>query len=99
MGTIVHYFQDIPQEQWDEASLKQAYERMADDLSTKWELNYDQNVDPAKASRTSLQQFLRWALTGGRPGPALILTMSLLGRDVSLSRIEDAAASLRGNST
>lgn len=67
---------------------------MADTLSKKWGQGYNQRVDLAKASRSSVQHFLRWALTGGRPGPTLMLTMSILGRDVSLKRIEDAATAL-----
>lgn len=68
---------------------------MADTLSKKWGQGYNQGVDLAKASRASVQHFLRWALTGGRPGPTLVLTMSILGRDVSLKRIEDAATALK----
>lgn len=67
---------------------------MALTLSTKRGQDSDQSVDLAKASRASVQHFLRWALTGGRPGPTLMLTMTILGRDVSLKRIEDAAAAL-----
>ena len=50
--------------------------------------------DLAKTSRNALQNFMRWALVGGRPGPTIVVTMVLLGRDISLRRIEDAAALL-----
>lgn len=93
-GTIINHFREILPEQWDEPSLRKAFERMADTLSKKWGQGYNQRVDLAKASRSSVQHFLRWALTGGRPGPTLMLTMSILGRDVSLKRIEDAATAL-----
>ena len=93
-ATIIDHFRKILPEQWEEPSLREAFERMADNLSKKWEQGYNQSVDLAKASRASVQHFLRWALTGGRPGPTLMLTMSILGRDVSLKRIEDAATVL-----
>ena len=50
--------------------------------------------DRGNSTLSSLQHFLRWALSGGRPGPRLISTMAILGREVSLRRIEDAATSL-----
>ena len=81
-------------EQWHEPNLREAFEDMVNTLSKKWGQSFNQNVDLAKASRASVQHFLRWALTGGRPGPTLMLTMSILGRDVSLKRIEDAATVL-----
>ena len=94
IGTIVDHFREILPEQWNEPSLRQAFEKLADGLSAQWDNGSDQTIDLVKASRASVQQFLRWALTGGRPGPTLMLTMSILGRDVSLKRIEDAAAVL-----
>lgn len=94
IGTIVDHFREISPEQWNEPSLREAFEKLADGLSAQWDNGSDQTIDLVKASRASVQQFLRWALTGGRPGPTLMLTMSILGRDVSLKRIEDAAAVL-----
>lgn len=94
-GIVIDHFRDILLEQWDESSLREAFEKMTDSLSAQWEDRSDQSVEPTKASRASVQHFLRWALTGGRPGPSLMLTMSILGRDVSLKRIEDAAAVLK----
>lgn len=93
-GTIMDHFREILPEQWDEPSLREAFENMADNISTKWGQDSGQSVNLAKASRASVQHFLRWALTGGRPGPTLMFTMSILGRNVSLRRIEDAAAVL-----
>ena len=93
-GTIIGPFRKISPEKWDELSLKEAFEKMASTLSTKWAQDSNQIIDLAKASRVSVQRFLRWALTGGRPGPTLTLTMSILGRNESLKRIEDAATVL-----
>ena len=93
-GTIISHFREILPEQWGEASLREAFEKMTVTLSMKWSQGSNQNVDLAKTSRASVQHFLRWALTGGRPGPTLMLTMSILGRDISLRRIEDAATVL-----
>ena len=94
-STIIHHFREILPGQWDEASLREAFEKMAVVLSTKWTHGSNEKADLAKTSRASAQYFLRWALTGGRPGPSLMLTMSILGRDVSLRRIEDAATELK----
>lgn len=87
-GRIADHLKASLPEQWDELSLREAFDNMANTLST------ESGPNSEKASRASVQHFLRWALTGGRPGPTLILTMSILGRDVSLKRIEDATAVL-----
>lgn len=94
VGSIIDHFGEILPRQWDEPVLREAFENMASTLSTKWGQDSDHSVDLAKAFRASVQRFLRWALTGGRPGPTLMRTMSILGRDVSLKRISDAAAVL-----
>lgn len=92
---ITDHFRKILPEQWGEASLGEAFDNIAGMLCVKPGWNSDQTLDLAKASRVSMQYYLRWALTGGRPGPTLMATMSILGRDVSLKRIEDAAAMLK----
>lgn len=93
MDAIKSHFFNVPPEKWQELGLRQAFEGLTDGLSAKWEVDHDQRSDQVKACRTSLQHFLRWALTGGRPGPVWVMTMTLLGRDESLGRIESAAAS------
>ena len=92
---ITDHFRKILPEQWGEASLGEAIDNIAGMLSVKAGWSSDQTLDLAKASRASVQHYLRWALTGGRPGPTLMATMSILGRDVSLKKIEDAAAVLK----
>ena len=94
-SAIIGHFRRILPEHWDEPNLREVFENMAATLSTRWAQDSNQTVDLAKAFRASVQHFLRWALTGGRPGPTLMLTMNILGRDVSLKRIEDAAVVLK----
>ena len=89
-STVTDNFRKLLPEQWNEPNLKKTIEELALTLSTKWGQGCNERVDLAKASRASVQHFLRWALTGGRPGPTLMLAMNILGRDLSLERIEDA---------
>lgn len=91
---IIDRFRKVLPEQWGEPSLREALENVVNTLSMKWGQDLNQIMDLEKATRASVQHFLRWALTGGRPGPTLMLTMSILGRDASLKRIEEAAAVL-----
>ena len=88
-------FQQIPVEMWNEDSVKRAFDCVIDEMSKVWEVDRDRDPSGTRECRTAVQHFLRWALTGGSPGPALIFSMSLLGRDVSLARIEDAAAAFK----
>lgn len=45
----------------------------------------------------ALYSYLRWALAGGMPGPGVADIMTILGRRVTLSRLRDAAESVRGH--
>lgn len=82
---MVRDFAAITQEQWGELKVKQVLEELAISLLPIWKTD-------RKNCRNALSHFLRWALTGGRPGLAVIPIMALLGRDESVRRIEDAAA-------
>jgi len=84
-------FQDVSAEKWNEENLKLAFDGVIENIAKKWGPDQNQSLDGSRQCRNAVQHFLRWALTGGRPGPALIVTMTMLGRRVSLLRIEDAA--------
>ena len=87
-------FKAVTPEQWDEESLKHVFDRIADETLVRGSPEEDLKTDRGNPGLSSVQHFLRWALCGGRPGPRLISTMAILGREVSLQRIEDAASSL-----
>lgn len=55
--------------------------------------------DPADSTHTGktvksqLQTFMRWAVSYGHPGPSIVQTMQILGRDITVERLADAVAS------
>lgn len=55
-------------------------------------LGADDVRDEAKRIGNSIGRYLRWALTGGRPGPSIRLVMVVLGQDVTLQRLREAQA-------
>ena len=92
---IERQFQEIPVERWNEDSLKKVFDCVIDEMWKAWEVDRDRDSSRMRECRNAIQHFLRWALVGGSPGPALIFSMSLLGRDVSLARIKDATAAFQ----
>lgn len=94
IGLLSSNFKAVTPEQWDEEYLKHVFDRIADEISVRGNQEEGSQTDSGKAGLSFVQHFLRWALSGGRPGPRLISTMAILGREVSLRRIEDAASSL-----
>lgn len=50
------------------------------------------NVSQKKDANRAVNQYLRWAVAGGGSGPGIAETMVLLGRDVTLQRLEHAAS-------
>ena len=98
MDTIVNSFKRVSCQQWSEANLKDVLPQMASALEAKWDgdgdLAYDLDPTAGKRRMSIVKYFLRWALFGGRSGPTLMVMMNVLGRDLSLQRIEDAAAQI-----
>ena len=94
IGLLSSTFRAVTSEQWDEKNLKQVFDLIANHMSVQWDQEEGARSDEGKPALGSVQHFLRWALSGGRPGPRLISTMAILGREVSLRRVEDAASSL-----
>ena len=43
-----------------------------------------------KEVRSAVNAYLRWAITGGRPGPGIPLTMEILGREFTIQRLKEA---------
>ena len=50
------------------------------------------NESQKKEVNKAVNQYLRWAVAGGSSGPGIAETMVLLGRAVTLQRLEDAAS-------
>ncbi|KAK0507848.1 hypothetical protein JMJ35_009737 [Cladonia borealis] len=94
IGLLSSNFKAVTPEQWDEESLKHVFDRIADEILVRGSPEEGSQIDRGNPGLSTVQNFLRWALCGGRPGPRLISTMAILGREVSLQRIEDAASSL-----
>ena len=86
MSIIIEHLEAVQSTSWCETNLKAACEVLVDRISPDWESGLDQT----KRCRSAVQRFLRGALMGGRPGPVMMVTMELLGRDESLRRIKAA---------
>ena len=98
VGLLSSNFKAVTSEQWNEKYLKHVFDRVADEIFVRWNQEEGSQSERGTSALSSMQHFLRWALSGGRPGPRLISTMAILGREVSLRRIEDAASSLEAPS-
>ena len=53
-------------------------------------LGADDVREEAKSIGNSIGRYLRWALTGKRPGPGIRTVMVILGQDVTLQRLREA---------
>lgn len=92
---IIDHFTSIPHENWTEALLQHEIAGLHETL----QCNYDSkspehNRNGLKTSRRQLQTILRSAVSLGRPGPSIGLTMAILGRSVTLRRLQKLAVIL-----
>ena len=82
-------FAKITAEQWSHDSVQQAFSQLKSFFEKKSDDPSWDDVSKARFSRL-FPTYLRWALTGGRPGPNLSITMACLGRKNTLARLDSA---------
>ena len=80
----------IPPDRWNEVELKESLHMTV--LSVSKQLS--EPLTEETRVRHHIFRVLRTILLAGRAGPALVDTMLLLGRDVTLKRVKAAAADL-----
>ncbi|KAL8821275.1 MAG: hypothetical protein Q9223_000648 [Gallowayella weberi] len=75
----------------DMGSLKRTKSEVVDGIDE--DMHSDDAATDANRQLThkAVQLFLRWAIASGEPGPSMNVTMALLGKDVCLERLENAA--------
>lgn len=92
LSRIKQQFVSIPAERWDAPSINEELDKLLTDLSDQKALDTGHHADQIRQIKADVQKYLRWALSRGRPGPMLASTMSILGRDITLQRLDEAAA-------
>ena len=92
MEAVHHHFDQIPLTKWTQSELRDESSNIIVDLTKLKYPGLDLNQDPTRMKKLSgaVNHYIRWALTGGLPGPAIPFTMDLLGREVTMQRLEEA---------
>ncbi|KAI9831306.1 MAG: hypothetical protein M1819_005080 [Sarea resinae] len=67
-------------------------EREGKDTDTR-----NEQTKTSAAWNKALYYYLRWAIAGGKPGPGVAETMVILGREVSVERLREAAEAVEEN--
>ena len=94
LSEIKDTFTHIPSEDWNLVSLDQKLAELNGLLGKVGRAESAEHNELRKTIKSQLQTFLRWAVSYGRSGPTITQTMEMLGRDVTLKRLQDAVASL-----
>lgn len=82
---------------WTESRLRAEVNETISDIAAHKIGLPDQEADQLhlKRVRKGVNKYLRWAVTGGLSGPGMPITMELLGRDITLKRLEEGKAELK----
>lgn len=82
---------------WKESRLRAEVNKIISDIAVLKIGLPDQEVDQLHLKRVGkgVNKYLRWAVTGGLSGPGMPITMELLGRDITLERLEEGKAELK----
>ena len=94
LGIISDSFANVTSRQWDITSLSKVMEDLFESLHSNVVLNPADPKHAGKTVKSQLQTFMRWAVSYGHPGPSIVQTMQILGRDITIERLGDAVASL-----
>lgn len=87
----------VPVESWTESHLRVEINKIIIDIDAhKNDRHYQEgNSSDLKRVGKGVNNYLRWAITGGLSGPGMPITMELLGRDIVLERLEEAKVELK----
>lgn len=82
---------------WTESRLRAEVNEIISDIASHKIGHPDQEADQLhlKRVRKGVNKYLRWAVTGGLSGPGMPITMELLGRDITMERLEEGKAELK----
>lgn len=75
-------------EKWTEHAMKDVIDKFSTDIFNA--KPPDSGLAGLKEVRSAVNAYLRWAITGGRPGPGMPLTMEILGREFTIQRLKEA---------
>ena len=75
-------------EKWTENTMKDIIDKFSTDIFNA--RLPSSGLAGLKEVRSAVNAYLRWAITGGRPGPGIPLTMEILGREFTLQRLKEA---------
>ena len=99
--TISDQIEQITAGDWSIAKLEETMGELALELGgvDRRNIGADDVREEAKAIGNAIGRYLRWALTGGQPGPGVRLVMIVLGRDVTLQRLQEANAEVKSSAS
>lgn len=82
---------------WTESRLRAEINKIVSDIAAHKIDHPDQEADKLHLKRVGkgVNNYLRWAITGGLSGPGIPITMELLGRGITLERLGEAKAELK----
>lgn len=93
MSRFLVDFNEVTDQDWLLENLQRSLlakgERLAELVHQSAPINGRSKVEPRQLT-SYFNRFLRWALTGGRPGPSIINTLILLGPAISRRRLAAA---------
>lgn len=93
--------EQIPTNDWSIETVEAMTTELACDIGglEPRSLSADDVRDEANRIGNCIGRYLRWALTGGRPGPSIRFVMIVLGQDVTLQRLREAQAEVENLSS
>lgn len=90
LDAINLHISQVSMEKWTESVIGDVIKKLNDDISTTKLPGTE--LAGSKEVQKSINKYLRWAITGGRSGPGNLLVMELLGREVTMKKLDEAIA-------
>lgn len=97
VDAVNNQIRQVSVDNWTESHLRTEINNIILGIAARGTDHPDQEAERIHLKRVgkSVNNYLRWAITGGLSGPGMPITMELLGQDITMERLEEAKAELK----
>lgn len=90
---VIHHIDQIPSETWSETEIYNAIGKAVQDIIEMNSMRLEPEMESIEKKKFggAISHYLRWAITGGNPGPGIPAIAEILGKNMVLQRLKEAS--------
>lgn len=90
---VIGHIDQIPSETWSETEIYNAIGKAVQDIIEMKSMRLEPEMESIEKKKVggAISHYLRWAITGGNPGPGIPAIAEILGKNMVLQRLKEAS--------